>query len=43
MWALLVLNGDERKAAKLKPWESFERYFGNAHPFSAAMKKRYEK
>lgn len=43
MWALLVLNGDESKARKLKPWESFERYFGSEHPFTIAMRKRYNR
>jgi len=41
LWALYLMSGDARKAKKLKPWKSFEGYFGSGHPFTKAIKKKY--
>lgn len=41
LWALHLLNKDEKNARKLKPWVNFERYFGSEHPFTHAIKKKY--
>lgn len=41
LWLLHLMNGDERRAAGLKPWVNFERYFGANHDFTKAVKRRY--
>ena len=41
LWLLLIMNGDHGRAKKLKPWQSFEGYFGRDHDFTIAIKKKY--
>jgi hypothetical protein len=41
LWALHLMNGDEKRAKELKPWVNFEKYFGASHPFTGAIKKKY--
>lgn len=41
LWALHLMNGDEKRARDLKPWISFEKYFGASHDFTIAIKKKY--
>lgn len=41
LWLTMIMAGDEAKAAKLRPWISFERYFGPLHPFTIAIRKKY--
>lgn len=41
LWALHIMNGDENRARKLKPWVNFEKYFGKHHDFTIAIKRKY--
>ena len=41
LWLCHIMNNDHKRAKKLKPWISFEGYFGADHPFTVAMKRRY--
>ena len=41
LWLMMVMNGDHARAAKLRPWESFQAYFGPEHPFTKAIKAKY--
>lgn len=41
LWALHLMNGDAKRAKKLKPWRNFEKYFTASHPFTIAIKKKY--
>lgn len=42
LWLLHIMNGDEKRAKKLKPWLYFEKYFGSHHDFTKAIKKKYK-
>jgi len=41
MWVMAIMAKDFRYAKKLKPWISFEAYFGAEHDFTIAIKKKY--
>lgn len=41
LWLMHLMNGSEHRARKIKPWVSFEAYFGKLHPFTIAIKKKY--
>jgi tetratricopeptide (TPR) repeat protein len=41
-WLMLIMNGDHRRARKLRPWVYFERYFGADHDFTIAIKRKYD-
>lgn len=41
LWLMLIMVGDNKRARKLKPWVSFEKYFGAGHPFTIAIKQKY--
>lgn len=41
LWLLHIMNGDEKRARKMKPWISFEKYFSANHPFTIAIKEKY--
>jgi hypothetical protein len=41
LWLMLIMNNDHKRAKKMKPWKSFESYFGKDHDFTKAIKKKY--
>lgn len=43
LWLMLIMNGDFKRAKKMKPWLYFEKYFGKNHDFTKAIKRKYAK
>ena len=41
LWLCHIMNNDHKRAKNLKPWVSFEAYFGNKHDFTVAIKRMY--
>lgn len=40
-WLMFIMNGDHKRARDMKPWISFENYFGVDHDFAKAIRLKY--